>query len=104
MADTDPDRGDFLARPVHQPRRQEPKPLDADQLEMVKAGNRRHQALARALYSPEQLESLKAIGVNRMGDNPQAILVHFNREPTDDELRALHDALGTPLPDPGGAG
>lgn len=34
-----------------------------------------------------------AWGVTRMGDNPKAVLVSFRSEPTDDDLRALHEAL-----------
>lgn len=42
---------------------------------------------------------LRALGVARMADNECAILVCFNRAPSDDELRALHDAL-RPEPKP----
>lgn len=34
-----------------------------------------------------------AWGVSRVGDNPKAVLVSFRSEPTDDDLRALHEAL-----------
>lgn len=34
-----------------------------------------------------------AWGVTRMGDNPKAVLVSFRSEPTDDDLRTLHEAL-----------
>lgn len=34
-----------------------------------------------------------ACGVSRMWDNEKAVLVSFERKPTDDELRALHDLL-----------
>lgn len=34
-----------------------------------------------------------AWGVTRMGDNPKAVLVSFRSEPTDDDLRKLHEAL-----------
>lgn len=34
-----------------------------------------------------------AWGVTRMVDNPKAVLVSFRSEPTDDDLRALHEAL-----------
>ena len=36
---------------------------------------------------------LRTLGVARMADNECAILVCFNRAPSDDELRTLHDAL-----------
>lgn len=32
-------------------------------------------------------------GVSRMIDAPRSIAVHFTREPTDDELRALHELV-----------
>jgi len=32
-------------------------------------------------------------GVSRMFDNDKALLVHFSRKPTDDELRVFHDRL-----------
>ena len=35
----------------------------------------------------------KARGVGRMGDNDKAIMVHFDRPLTDDELRTLHEML-----------
>lgn len=35
----------------------------------------------------------RATGVSRMVDNSKALLVSFVREPTDDELRALHERL-----------
>lgn len=37
--------------------------------------------------------STYAWGVSRMGDNPKAVLVSFRSEPTDEDLRALHEAL-----------
>lgn len=36
----------------------------------------------------------RAVGVSRMADNPQAVLLMLDREPTDEELRTLHAALG----------
>jgi hypothetical protein len=42
----------------------------------------------------------KVRGVSRMGDNPKALLVCFDREPSDDDIRALHEALKPPLPQP----
>lgn len=36
---------------------------------------------------------LKAIGISRMSDNEKALLVCFNRKPTDDEMRRIHDML-----------
>lgn len=38
-------------------------------------------------------QALRALGVGRMADNTKAILVSFNRAPTDDELRGLHELL-----------
>ena len=35
----------------------------------------------------------KAMGVGRIADNEQAILVHFGRRPSDDDLRHLHEVL-----------
>lgn len=47
--------------------------------------------------APGQVERINlstfAWGVTRMGDNPKAVLVSFRSEPTDDDLRALHEAL-----------
>lgn len=37
--------------------------------------------------------STYAWGVSRMDDNPKAVLVSFRSEPTDDDLRTLHEAL-----------
>lgn len=37
--------------------------------------------------------ALRAVGVARMHDNDQAVLVCFDRKPTDDELREVHDTL-----------
>jgi len=42
---------------------------------------------------------VKVRGVGRMFDNDKAVLVMLDRKPTDDELRALHEAL-TPAPQP----
>lgn len=48
-------------------------------------------------HAPGQVERINlstfAWGVTRMGDNPKAVLVSFRSEPTDDDLRALHEAL-----------
>ena len=38
-------------------------------------------------------ESLRVFGVTRMADNEQAVLIVFQRRPTDDELRSLHESL-----------
>jgi hypothetical protein len=38
-------------------------------------------------------QKLRAVGVARMHDNEQAVLVCFDRKPTDDELRDVHDTL-----------
>lgn len=32
-------------------------------------------------------------GIGRVSDNAQVLIVFFDREPTDDEMRAVHDAL-----------
>lgn len=36
---------------------------------------------------------LRAFGVSRMADNERAVLVSFDRAPTDDELGDIHEAL-----------
>lgn len=38
-------------------------------------------------------EDLEALGIGRMLDSQQAIVIHFNRPPTDEELSALHELL-----------
>jgi hypothetical protein len=38
-------------------------------------------------------DDLRPQGVSRLKDNPYALLVSFNRAPTDDELRSIHDYL-----------
>jgi len=38
-------------------------------------------------------DELQVSGVGRMGDNSKALLVSFNRTPTDEELRTIHDKL-----------
>lgn len=35
----------------------------------------------------------RVLGVSRVADNQRAILVSLDRSPTDDEMRALHDAM-----------
>jgi hypothetical protein len=35
----------------------------------------------------------RAIGVSRMFDNKKALLLSLDREPTDDDLRRIHEAL-----------
>lgn len=32
-------------------------------------------------------------GISRMGDNANALLLHFDRRPTDDEMRAVHEVV-----------
>ena len=34
-----------------------------------------------------------AVGVSRDAENPQVLSIFFDREPTDDEMRALHEGL-----------
>jgi hypothetical protein len=41
-----------------------------------------------------------ALGVGRLRDNDKALLVHFARPLTDDELRLLHDLLARRAPPP----
>lgn len=36
---------------------------------------------------------LRPRGVGRVADEPRALLILFNENPTDDELRALHEHL-----------
>lgn len=38
-------------------------------------------------------EALRLAGVARPIDNPQSLLLVFNRRPSDDELRAIHERL-----------
>lgn len=38
----------------------------------------------------------RVLGVSRVADNSRAMLVSLDREPTDDELRRLHDLLRSP--------
>lgn len=38
---------------------------------------------------------IKAIGVGRMFDNDRALLVIFDKKSTDDQLRAVHERIGT---------
>lgn len=38
-------------------------------------------------------ERARAIGVSRMLDNKKALLLSLDREPTDDDLRRIHEAL-----------
>jgi hypothetical protein len=47
--------------------------------------------------------TLHAVGVARMHDNDRAILVMLERRPTDDELRDLHESLGSPRRQQSGA-
>ncbi len=44
-----------------------------------------------ASYLPS--EHLKPLGIGRMDDNGRALLISFNRVPTDQELRMIHDAI-----------
>ena len=37
--------------------------------------------------------NLRPLGVSRMADNDRAVLVCFNRAPTDNELREIHEKL-----------
>lgn len=48
-----------------------------------------------AQYEAPRNESipLRVRGVGRMGDEPRALLLCLNENPTDDELRALHEHL-----------
>jgi hypothetical protein len=41
---------------------------------------------------------LKCPGVSRMGDNDKAILVSFNRQLTDEELRFFHEVCQRSAP------
>lgn len=38
-------------------------------------------------------EPLKCPGAGRVGDNDQALIFYFNRRPTDDEFRYLHEVM-----------
>lgn len=40
---------------------------------------------------------VKVRGVSRVADNSKALLVSFDREPTDDDIRALHEGLKPPV-------
>ncbi len=48
------------------------------------------QKLSRCHCEPEPL---KCLGTSRVMDNSKALLVAFNRRPTDGDLRALDDKL-----------
>lgn len=55
--------------------------------------------LAKRAQRPESGgEWPHVLGVGRMFDNKKALLVSMEREPTDDELRAFHDALRAVAP------
>ena len=45
------------------------------------------------LREREAPDGLRALGVGRDAGNEKALLVCFNRKPSDDEMRALHDLL-----------
>lgn len=47
---------------------------------------------------PDPWHLPKAVGVGRVDDNNKAILVHFKRRPSDDELRGLQEALAGRAP------
>lgn len=36
---------------------------------------------------------MKVLGISRVGDNEQALMILLSREPTDDEMRDIHDAI-----------
>lgn len=36
---------------------------------------------------------LQCPGAGRVGDNPKALIFYFNRPPTDDEMRFLHEVM-----------
>lgn len=40
-------------------------------------------------------EPLRIIGTARDPENNKGAAIYFNRTPTDDELRAIHDSLGS---------
>lgn len=42
------------------------------------------------------IDILKAVGVSRDAGEPKAISIAFNRYPTDDEMRAVHNFLRRP--------
>lgn len=39
------------------------------------------------------MRPIRACGIGRMADNDKALLVYFDRRPTDDEMRDIHDRL-----------
>jgi hypothetical protein len=43
---------------------------------------------------------VKVRGVSRVGDEPRALMVSFDRTPSDDDIRLLHTALQHPEPRP----
>ncbi len=40
-----------------------------------------------------QQDQLKATGIGRDPDNSQFLFIGFNKKPSDDEMRAIHDFL-----------
>jgi len=38
-----------------------------------------------------RLPQLRVIGVGRDAEMPRGLMLYMNREPTDDEMRAIHD-------------
>lgn len=44
------------------------------------------------------MTELKAKGIGREIGSPQYLFIGFNRQPTDDEMRAIHEFLRRPPP------
>ena len=47
--------------------------------------------------TPDEIAELRARGIGREKDDERTLFVFFNRRPTDDEMRRVHDLLGDPL-------
>lgn len=52
-------------------------------------------ARAEAIHKQikDAFNRLRVAGVSRVGDNAKVLMVSFDREPTDDELRKVHQHL-----------
>lgn len=46
-----------------------------------------------AARTKAELERAHVVGVTRTMDGPQALVIYFDRRPTDDDMRRVHEAL-----------
>lgn len=51
------------------------------------------EAIGALTQSPSETANPRLWGVSRVADNEQAVLLSFDRRPTDDELRDIHERL-----------